>query len=400
LIRVPTTGIPVSALPAMTSIASSRRHGTTPPATTSRSGRRGQRLPAVASIGLAALALLVASPASAQSEQRAPAATPVPTTPAPTAPPAPTPAGDEPPWSRGVTAEQRARAQALLEEGNELFLRAQHREALARYQEAARAWDHPAIRFNIVRALIQLDRPVEAFENLELALRHGSAPLEEQIYVEAQAYDRLLRGRIAELEIATTQPDVVITLDGRPFLRGPGMQRTRLLPGNHQVVGEKPGHLTVTRDVVVLPGANDTIEITLPTFAEATVTTRRWAIWKPWAVLAGGAATVGLGVLLERESNADLDQYRADLEDHCREVPCRYEDLPESTRALERDSRLEHRLAIGAFVLGGAAAAAGLTMVVLNRPTAVLPDDATGATVGVAPAIGPGLVGATAFGRF
>jgi hypothetical protein len=390
----------VSALPAMTSIATSRRHGTTPPATTFRSGggaRHVRRLPAVASIGLAALALLVASPAMAQT------AAPAPTTPSP-APvaPAPTPAqaGDEPPWSRGVTAEQRARAQALLEEGNELFLRAQHREALARYQEAARAWDHPAIRFNIVRALIQLDRPVEAFENLELALRHGSAPLEEQIYVEAQAYDRLLRGRIAELEIATTQPDVVITLDGRPFLRGPGMKRTRLLPGNHQVVGEKPGHLTVTRDVVVLPGANDTIEITLPTFAEATVTTRRWAQWKPWAVLAGGAATVGLGVLLERESNADLDQYRADLEDHCREVPCRYEDLPESTRSLERDSRLEHRLAIGAFVLGGAAVAAGLTMVVLNRPTAVLPDDATGATVGVAPAIGPGLVGATAFGRF
>jgi hypothetical protein len=300
-----------------------------------------------------------------------------------------------------VTAEQRARAQALLEEGNELFLRARHRDALARYQLAVQTWDHPAIRFNIVRALIQLDRPVEAYDNLQLALRHGSAPLEEQIYAEAQAYDRLLRGRIAELEIATAQDGVAVTLDGRAFLRGPGMQRTRLLPGAHQIVGKKPGHLTVTRDVVVLPGANDIIEITLPSFEEATVTTRRWAIWKPWAVLGAGAATIGLGALLERESGDDLDKFREDLGRLCAEVPCREQDLPASTRSLERDATLEHRLAVGAFVVGGAAVVTGLTLVVLNRPISALPDDAAGgATVGVAPAIGPGVVGATVGGRF
>jgi hypothetical protein len=370
----------VPALPTMTPIAFAELVPGRDGSTRQRGDARAipTRTRAAASALIAAVMCLATGPAAAQ--------------------PAP---AEEPPWSRGVSAEQRARAQALLEEGNELFLRAQHRDALSRYQLAVQTWDHPAIRFNIVRALIQLDRPVEAYENLELALRHGSAPLEEQIYAEAQAYQRLLRGRIAELEIAAAQDGVVVTLDGRSFLRGPGMQRTRLLPGAHQIVGKKAGHLTVTRDVVVLPGANDIVEITLPTFAEATVTTRRWAMWKPWAVLGAGAATIGLGVLLERESAADLDQYRADLDRLCREVPCRESELPEETRALERDSVLGHRLAIGSFVLGGAAVLTGLTLVVLNRPTSVLPDDAAGtATVGVAPAVGPGLVGATVSGRF
>ena len=33
-----------------------------------------------------------------------------------------------------------------------------------------RSWDHPAIRFNLVRCYVQLGKNVDAAQNLELAL--------------------------------------------------------------------------------------------------------------------------------------------------------------------------------------------------------------------------------------
>ena len=57
---------------------------------------------------------------------------------------------------------QKAQAQKILEEGNALFLKKDYAQALEKYKAAVAKWDHPAIRFNMVRCLIQLDKPVEA----------------------------------------------------------------------------------------------------------------------------------------------------------------------------------------------------------------------------------------------
>src|SRR3954469_25031644 len=96
---------------------------------------------------------------------------------------------DTPPWSVGVTDAQKAEAQKNLDAGNALFLDKKYAEALEKYRAAVAAWDHPAIRFNIVRCLIQLDKAVEASDNLKLALKYGSAPLEEAVYTEALSYE-------------------------------------------------------------------------------------------------------------------------------------------------------------------------------------------------------------------
>jgi hypothetical protein len=330
---------------------------------------------------IASVVLACAAPAAAQTVPEA----------------APEAAAEEPPWARGVTAEQRAAAQRLLEDGNELFLRARHREALARYQEALASWDHPAIRFNIVRALIYLDRPVEAFENLELALRYGAAPLEEQVYAEAQGYQRLLRGRIAELAVRCAQPDVTITVDGKDFVRCPGSHAARLLPGTHQVVGKRAGYLTVTRDVVVMPGQRHDVDLRLPSLAEATTTERRWAPWKPWAVVGAGAVTAGLGVLLELQARRDYERYRGDLADLCSERPCSDADLPGATRDLADRARLEEGIAISAMAVGGAAIVGGVALVILNRPIAVLPESRA---LSLVPTVTPDGVGASVAGRF
>src|SRR6185503_11701801 len=81
---------------------------------------------------------------------------------------------DESPWVKGTTPEQRAAAQERLTAGNSLLLEKNYVAALAKYREAITFWDHPAIRFNIVRCLIQLDRSIEAVDELDKALRYGA----------------------------------------------------------------------------------------------------------------------------------------------------------------------------------------------------------------------------------
>src|SRR5436190_14285543 len=73
-----------------------------------------------------------------------------------------TPQAPQAPWAVGVSAEAKITAQGHLERGNALFLERKYSEALEAYRQALAAWNHPAIRFNMVRCLIFLERPVEA----------------------------------------------------------------------------------------------------------------------------------------------------------------------------------------------------------------------------------------------
>lgn len=168
-----------------------------------------------------------------------------------------------PPWAVGVSEQNKQTAQRALDEGNALFLDKKYSEALAKYQAAVAAWDHPAIRFNIVRCLIQLDRQVEAADNLKLALKYGAAPLEDAVYNEALAYEKLLANQIGELSIECKQSGVVLTLDGQPLATCPAREVRRVSPGPHQVLGRKEGFLPRAIEVVVLGGKQQEVKLEL-----------------------------------------------------------------------------------------------------------------------------------------
>lgn len=337
--------------------------------------------------GFALLALIAAtSPALADGHHHHHSSKPAPV-PAPTpAPPAPPPAPDEKPppppppddsaspWAKGVTDEQKQTAGNLLAEGNDLFVQNKYREALAKYADAIAVWDHPAIRFNMVRALIALERPLEAYENLEKALAYGKAPLEDQVYTEALNYQTLLEGQIANIDVSCKQAGVTITVDGEKFLDCPGAKSERILPGHHEVVGQKAGFLTETQDAVLLPGVKAPIDVSLRSLTEAAVTRTRWKTWKPWAVAGGGALLAGIGVLVDLKASSDLDAFYTAVDTTCAGDGCGPHELDHTLLPEEHSALLENKIAIGMMAVGGAAVATGVVLVIMNRPHTYVPE--------------------------
>jgi tetratricopeptide (TPR) repeat protein len=312
---------------------------------------------------LVAVVLLACTAAQAQA----------PATPEPQAEPAP-PAEAEPPWAEGVPAEKRAEAQRLLEQGNALFLRGDHRAALTTYQEALKSWDHPAIRFNLARALIQLDRTLEAYENLEHALHYGRSALEDHVYVEAQGYLRLLRGQIGEIAVQCKQKGTEVRVDGRPFLSCPGAKSERLLPGTHVLLTSGTGYLPESREVVVQAGAPQKIAVQLTSLSDATRTKRRWAVWKPWVVVGGGAALFGVAGLLRWQAKTHNAEYGDDVARICNDMPCSDDDLPLATRNLDRRADRENKAALAVGSLAAVATVTGFVLVLFNQPRPITPE--------------------------
>lgn len=300
------------------------------------------------------------------------------------------PAQAEGPWAVGVTPERKTEAQRLLELGNAALLEGNHKVALEHYQAAIEQWDHPAIRFNMVRALIYLERDVEAYDNLELALKYGEAPLEPQIYAQAQDFRKLLLGKITEIEVSCKEPSAKVTLDGKDLLTCPGTASRRLTAGPHQLVARKDSFLTYTSEEMLMPGKKQRLAIDMVPLTEATVTKRRWASWKPWAVVGGGAFIAGVGGLLQWKASRDFDRYDRHVERDCADTGCAKADLDTT---LEDLAKLENRVAIGMMAVGGVALAGGLWMLWLNRPTTYTPEEQANSpqpSVMLTPVITPG----------
>lgn len=303
-----------------------------------------------------------------------------------------------PPWSLGITDAQKASAQKFLEAGNALFLDKKYAEALEQYKSAVGEWDHPAIRFNIVRCLIQLDRPVDASDNLKLALKFGAAPLEEAVYNEALSYEKLLANQFADLTIQCTQPSVKLTLDGQHLATCPATEVRRVAPGQHQIVGTRDGLLTRTVEIVAIGGKQQSAVIKLDPLEKAARVEHRWAQWKPWGVFVGGFAVGGFGVLLNVWSANDMEAYDAAVAERCPTRACPESDLPPSARNLDNSSNTKNNIGVTLMIAGGATIATGAVMLYMNRGRTVYPSSVEKMTPSITPM--PGGAAFTLSGAF
>src|SRR5690349_13378475 len=189
---------------------------------------------------------------------------------------------DEKPWATNVPADKQHDALDLYQKGNAYFELAQYKEALAEYERALVLWDHPGIRYNAAVCLINLDRPVEAYENLLAALRFGDAPLGADLYKQGISYKKLLANQVAELEVQSADTGAAISLDGKPLFDAPGSATRHVTTKDqHQLVAQKRGYETETRVIQLRPGPKTTLVIKLNLLSTRKLV-RRFTWWKPW----------------------------------------------------------------------------------------------------------------------
>jgi hypothetical protein len=219
------------------------------------------------------------------------------------------------PWSVGVSAQQQKHAEALYAEGNQDLNNGLLAAAVAKYQAALLHWNHPGIHYNLALALISLDRPIEAYENILRALSQGMDALSPEEHQRAIDYERMLRRRIATVEVVCDEPGAVVTLDGKPLFTGPGWITTRVLPGEHQLVASKVGYLTMSKAFTLAGAARTRVELRLPTVDQPSMhIQQRWPAWTHWTVtglgLGAGAAAFMLHWELHNEHVWERDGWQ------------------------------------------------------------------------------------------
>ena len=268
------------------------------------------------------------------------------------------------PWDRGVTVEARETARALFRDGARLMNDFQLPPAIDRFREALTHWQHPAIYYNLGRALYAQDRPLDAYEAISEALRHGPAPLGEDPDTARANYQKMLelrsrlRRRLAEISVAALSPGAVVDI-GRDARAVSGDGRYVVMPGPRLVSAKQSGHRDLVQSVKLHAGRMQAYQLT---------SYRRFTPWKPWAI-AGTGVVLGLagGALLWR-SDARRDDLSANIRRACNEPEgCD----PQSDKALDfadgwSSIQRQHRIGLGAAIVGGVAFAVGAVLVINN----------------------------------
>ena len=275
----------------------------------------------------------------------------------------------ETPWYCGVAKDQQQRALALYSEGNQFFDDSLFVGAVKKYRAALEHWDHPSIHYNLMLALVALERPIEAYESSLATLRHGPKALRPEEYQRARDYRKLLRGRIAILEVTCDEPDAVVSLDGKPLFRAPGTVQRYVLPGLHELVAKKPGYVTAHRTLLLASDEPLRVQVRMLPQEQAMLTTRRWKRWQPWAVVGAGLGVGLLGSTLQWRGDINNNAFGELFEMECSAPNGCFE--PEYTarlQELQTRSTWYRRLGHGMSAAAAATAITGLVLVYLNRP--------------------------------
>lgn len=275
----------------------------------------------------------------------------------------------EHPWFCGVSEDQQQRALALYKEGNLHFNDSLFVAAVAKYRAALELWDHPGIHYSLALALKALERYTEAYESIVAALRYGPAALRPEDYKLAREYQKILRGRVAELEVTCDESGAVVTLDGELLFHAPGTVQRFVLPGHHELVAKKSGYLTSHRTLLLLPDKPLRAHMALLPSAEAMITTRHWEPRRPWAVVGAGVGVGLLGTALEWRASVNNRNFQRLFADECPPpAGCPKSSYSGAMRATHWRSTWYRRLGHGASIVGATAAVTGLVLVAINRP--------------------------------
>ena len=252
-------------------------------------------------------------------------------------------------------------------------------------------WKHPSIYFNLALAQLSLGEEVDAHTNFELALKYGEGPLGAEWFQTAQQKLAQLEQELGRIRITCRTRGAEVTLDGVTLFTGPGRYEGWAKVAPHEVTARKPEYLSQAHRVTAESGQIKSLELSLVTLSQVAESGRRWAPWKPWAVIGAGIAIAAASGVLHAASKSN---FRAYDDRFLRDCPMGC--TPDTIRPALNDrlsvAAREQELAVTGYIAGSAVIAAGVMLLYLNRPRLLEQDATTTSATGVAlaPAISTG----------
>ncbi|WP_052519556.1 hypothetical protein [Archangium violaceum] len=298
------------------------------------------------------------------------------------------------PWVRNVSLKEQDAAYALFREGNGFLKNSIFIQAVEKYRQALKHWDHPAIHYNLALALMNFEQPIEAYTHLEAAMRYGPEPLDQERFERARTYKDLLDKQIVRVSVRCDEPGTIVTLDGQTLFVAPGHYEGLARTGIHSVVARKDGHLTYDKSQTWVSGKQVELNLHLVRREDATQYRRQWDEWKPWAVVGSGLAAAVSGGVMHLGAASTYGAFDTKVRE-CGGCMA----TPELAAIRSRGDNLK-QAAMGAYALGGAALVTGAVLLYLNQPQAHLIDPyQSEESVNVVPILG-GMNGVQATFRF
>lgn len=298
------------------------------------------------------------------------------------------------PWADGVSEENQAQALEFFKEGTALLKDAFFTRAVESYKKALEHWDHPAIHFNVAKALMNLDQPVEAYKHLQSSMKYGGAPLDEEQIDQVKRYTKLLYdGELADLYVECKEPEAKVSLNGVEIFVGPGSWTGLVRADKHTIVATKQGFQTEQVQQTLDRGKKTEIMLTMTPLEQVTKYYRAMEVWKPWVVVGSGALGLIAGGIFTWQASDNFAAYDKAIEvcnsDSALAI---LNDLPPETgendtggriracfpsnsvKSKKSNAELFQTLSIVSYVAGGATLATGLVLLYVNREKPVLVD--------------------------
>jgi hypothetical protein len=257
--------------------------------------------------------------------------------------------------------ENQSKALALMAEGKALAEEFLLTDAIKKYREALKYWDHPLIHYNLSRLLNALERPLEAYWSVERALRADPATLSDhpaqaqQIHAHLLKLRDQLRARLVEIQIASTGPDVEVSVGNRAVATAP-VKSELFLPGTHRMAAQAPRHWPLLHAMALPSGATVHLRLT---------SQRAFTPWKPWALTSAGTAVALAGFGLYWHGRNQRDTLAGEVEARC-QPSCADGMLAAFDRDWHRARTLQH-VGVGTLITGGSAALLGVGLVLWNQ---------------------------------
>ncbi|MFL5344261.1 MAG: hypothetical protein ACJ8AT_05680 [Hyalangium sp.] len=269
-------------------------------------------------------------------------------------------------WSHTASKQNQENAQRILEDGNKLMKQFAYADAEAMYHKSLEYWDHPGTHYNLALALIQMNRPLELYEQLEKALKGGEAALGPQKYQHALFHKQQLENQLARVEFTCDAPGAIVMMNGLPVALANGHYTGLMHPGPVIFSVSAEGYQRREKTVALSAGKIHRLSLKLYKPDELLEYEPRWTPWLSRTVMGvGGALAAGGGLLYwqTRQGYHSFDTHVVDCSRGAVDGGCREPELA------SRRSRLEtlNKVSFGTIAAGGAALVTGTALIFLNR---------------------------------